>query len=204
MVALIAIIVAVAFSDYEDAEVRAHQSRAHHPGLRTLATAQADFRHNDRDGDGLTNFWVRDVYGLFASCPRGAPVHPDHMLKLVDPSLAAADGKPALNAEEVPASLAIGRFKPRRYLKEGPGRAYLAPYQIVVMTHDASGRPYDDGSGRNFHRYGFCMYPVGARREEESTFIMSETIDVYKKLTRGNPVLRWPSDLAAEGWTRLD
>lgn len=160
--------------------------------LKTLATAQADFRSYDRDNDGVANFWVRDVYGLFALCPRGGPATSELMIKLVEPSLASADAaRPTPRDGEAAVEIAVGSYSP----KNG--------YVFIAMTHDATGRPYDDGSGRNFGKYGFCAYPIDAS-DRHPTFIMDETLDVYRKDTRGAPVLRWPAHPEAEGWRRLD
>src|SRR5262245_51941482 len=44
-----------------------------HVALHVLAAAQADFRANDRDGDGDKNFWRADIAGLYALAPGGGP-----------------------------------------------------------------------------------------------------------------------------------
>ena len=36
-----------------------------------LASAEADFRANDRDGKGKNDFWRNDIAGLFTVCPPG-------------------------------------------------------------------------------------------------------------------------------------
>jgi hypothetical protein len=33
---------------------------------------------------------------------------------------------------------------------------------------------------------------------------MDETITIFRKDTKGVPVLRFPADLRAEGWSKLD
>src|SRR6185436_9860966 len=38
--------------------------------LETITSAQADFRANDRDGDGINQFWRGDIAGLYALIPR--------------------------------------------------------------------------------------------------------------------------------------
>jgi hypothetical protein len=172
---------------------RGTNERSASASLKTLATAQADFRANDRDNDGIQNFWVRDVFGLFALCPLRGPVDPDHMIQLIEPSQACADATtPAAWGNEVDPARAIGAYAPK------------AGYVYRVMTHDASGRPYDDGTGRNPTRFALCHYPVGSAKERQQTFIMDESIMIWRKATNGVPVLRWPADLGAEGWTKLD
>src|SRR5436190_232031 len=43
----------------------AANERSASSSLKTLATAEADFKANDRDGNGLKDFWVGDVSGLY-------------------------------------------------------------------------------------------------------------------------------------------
>src|SRR6185295_12735465 len=57
--------------------------------LKTLASAQTDFRANDRDQDGKANFWRADIAGLYALAPGEGPA-----IKLIELSLAAADDRP--------------------------------------------------------------------------------------------------------------
>lgn len=58
--------------------------------LKTLAAAQADFRENDRDGDGERNYWRADVAALYGMIPKGTT----DMIRLVDLSTACADAQP--------------------------------------------------------------------------------------------------------------
>src|SRR6185369_6911110 len=57
--------------------------------LKTIASAQADFRANDRDGDGRNQFWRADIAGLYALAPGGGPA-----IRLIERSLALADARP--------------------------------------------------------------------------------------------------------------
>ncbi len=158
--------------------------------LKTIATAEADFRSNDRDNDGAENYWVRDVYGLFALCPRGETVDASHMIKLVEPSLASADaGRPQGYAGLVAPVDAIGSYSPR------------AGYVYAMIPRDADGRPYDDGTGHGVH-FAVCSYPVSPSAGQH-TFIMDDTITIWRKRVDG-PVQQWPRDLRAEGWERVD
>lgn len=54
--------------------------------LKTISSAQADFRVNDRDGDGVNQFWRADIAGLYALAPGGGPA-----IRLIELSTAAAD-----------------------------------------------------------------------------------------------------------------
>src|SRR3954469_2351933 len=54
--------------------------------LKSITSAQADFRANDRDGDGVNQFWRADIAGLYALAPGGGPA-----MRLIELSVAAAD-----------------------------------------------------------------------------------------------------------------
>jgi len=58
--------------------------RPAHICLKTLASAQAEFRANDRDGNGKPDFWRGDVAGLYRI----------KSSKLIEISVAAADDRP--------------------------------------------------------------------------------------------------------------
>ncbi|MBI3857453.1 MAG: hypothetical protein HY293_17340 [Planctomycetes bacterium] len=56
--------------------------------LKTIASAQADFRANDRDGNGRTDYWRGDVAGLYTLKNQGQEI------KLIELSVAMADDRP--------------------------------------------------------------------------------------------------------------
>src|SRR5258706_2070588 len=58
--------------------------------LKCLCAAQADFRDNDRDGDGMNQFWRGDVAGLYTLVPKNARPTLD-AIKLIEISVASAD-----------------------------------------------------------------------------------------------------------------
>ena len=68
-----------------------HASEGRRPSsiLKTLASAQADFRANDRGNDGKNRFWRADVAGLYALAPGGGPA-----IQRIEGSLAMADDRP--------------------------------------------------------------------------------------------------------------
>jgi hypothetical protein len=57
--------------------------------LKTITSAQSDFRANDRDGDGVNQFWRADIAGLYALAPEGGP-----QIRLIEQVLALADDRP--------------------------------------------------------------------------------------------------------------
>ena len=68
--------------------------RSSSASLRTIASAQADFRANDRDGNGRTDYWRPDLVGLYALKNEG------QALKLIELSVAAADDHPLISMAE--------------------------------------------------------------------------------------------------------
>jgi len=144
----------------------------------------------------VANCWTRDIYGLYALCPRKSEPLTENMIKLVEPSLAAADGAYAWGSEDLPYRDAVG-------VRDSIGaRSPKASYAYIAMTHDEAGRPYDAGDGRHPSKYAFCAYPVHAT--PMPTYIVNEGRTIWCKETRGARVTRWPADPAAEGWRKLD
>ncbi len=63
--------------------------------LKTIAMAQADFRGNDRDGNGVQDYWRADIAGLYLFRTAG------EMIRLIEISVAGADGKPTTPVESI-------------------------------------------------------------------------------------------------------
>src|SRR5262245_14151844 len=64
--------------------------------LKTLASAEADFRANDRDWNHVNDFWTGNVSGLYtvtSAAIKGAeyPSTTDMSIKLIELSVASAD-----------------------------------------------------------------------------------------------------------------
>lgn len=155
---------------------RASYERGAAACLRTFVSAQADFRANDRDGNGLQDYWTADVRGLYYQSSKGAPI------ALIHATMAHADGAPLeAQAQAVP----------------------WAGYLFVAMRTDERGEAYNRGAGRHPTQFAFCAYPID-RSSGRYTFIVNERNLIYKKEISGQPVLKWPADPAAEGWAPLD
>ena len=151
--------------------------------LKMLATAQVDFRHNDRDGDGVQNFWVRDVAGLYGIETRGKPI------KLTDIRVAGADR-----------SSGRGAYKAMR--ESGP----LAGYHFAALKKyviEGEARPYDNGTGRNPTRFGIAAVPAEYGRYSRKTFIVDHRNVVWARDIGGKIPDLFPRDPAKAGWTRI-
>ncbi len=172
--------------------------------LKTLATAQADFRSNDRDNNLVNDFWVADVYSLYALCPlitgqdRQEPdPKPDRSkaILLIEPSAAGADAAPA----NVPGRLAA----PEKPVAK-------AGYFFRAVEKDETGEPYGEDTDRrgekfrNRSRFAFCAYPAEYGKSGKLTFLLTEDNTIWRKDTGGKPVTQLPADMAKEGWSKLD
>jgi hypothetical protein len=173
-VPVIAIIAAIAIPGLL-ASQRAANERGAASRLKSLTAAEADFRANDRDGNGIEDFWTGDVRSLSTMRVKG------QQILLIEPGIAQADATPG------------GPMTP--FPKGG--------YLFMAIKFDESGKPYDLGKGRNPSRFGFCAYPANPSSGRR-TFIVNEENKIWAGVWGGGPVERWPSHPAAEGWMGLD
>jgi hypothetical protein len=167
--------------------------------LRTLVTAQSDFRSNDRDGNGIPDFWTQDVAGLSGLKPgtfKGAAAEPatveNEMLKLIEPALAKAD------ATESRWDYPVFALKAPE-----PKTGYL----FAALKHfesDGKAEPYNPGNGRHPDRYGFVAYPSEYGGSDRLTFIVSEENVAWCQDLMGEEVDTFPEKPEAEGWRKLD
>ena len=94
VIAIIAIIAAIAIPGLLSSQ-RASNERNASTSLKTLTSAEADFRSNDRDWNHAIDFWTGDVKGLY--CMTSAAVSGntnstiDPIIKLIELSVASAD-----------------------------------------------------------------------------------------------------------------
>jgi len=99
IVAIILIICAIAIPGLLSSQ-RASNERDASTALKTLSSAEADFRSNDKDWNHVNDFWTGDVKGLYTmTCAdvRGAGTAPtDPPIRLIEIETAAADADPAL------------------------------------------------------------------------------------------------------------
>jgi hypothetical protein len=160
--------------------------------LKNIATAEADFRANDRDNNKHQDFWTGDVASLYTLVPEGGR----EAIKLIELSVAAADAAPL---EDGAAIEKLAERQPR------------AGYCFQAMEKDASVTPAEEypkdttGKGsktRNTSRFGFCCFPAEYGVTGRKTYIISEMNTIFWKDTGGEPVLEWPGD--ADGWQKLD
>ncbi len=170
--------------------------------LKTLASAQADFRANDRDGNQINDFWTGDVAGLYALQPAG-----DAAIKLIELSVAAADAAPLAKGSAGGLHAGLEKFA---------APSPKAGYQFQTMTFDRSATPPEgyqqDTGGRlpmgkvHCHsRFAFCAFPAEYGATGRMTYILNEGNTVFVGDTHGEPVLEWPTDEELrKSWRKLN
>src|SRR5690242_11411215 len=99
VIAIIAIIAAIAIPGLLSSQ-RASNERNASTSLKTLTSAEADFRANDRDWNHVNDFWTGDVKGLYtmtsAAVLGNTNSTTDPAIKLIELSVASADADGAL------------------------------------------------------------------------------------------------------------
>jgi len=195
---------------------RASNERNASTSLKTLSSAEADFRSNDRDWNHVNDFWTGDVKGLYTMTPaavRGAGTAPkDQPIRLIEVSIACADTDPAL----VPAggeNMALQNFG-----QPAPKSGYwyvafvkdrtLEDSEESVYKRDTAGNP-PMGKCHNTSKFGFATFPDSTGKGKY-IFRVNENNTIFREPVTGNPrsgnsippgldtvpgiYLEWPSD----------
>jgi hypothetical protein len=183
---------------------RRHGERYASTCLKTLASAEADFRANDRDWNQVNDFWSGDVAGLYGIVPARGEATP---IKLIDLSVALADGHPIRNLYP-PVNEVYGRSVP------------MSGAWFAALRADRSVSPPETYGVRNTSRFGFIAYSDDYIGGMKHAYIVNENNTIFRQLverdlrpTRNGPpgppaeeaFRDWPSDddLKAR-WTKLD
>ncbi len=190
LVAEIGVVAAIAIPGLLSSQ-RASNERNASASLKSLATAEADFRANDRDGNKVNDFWTGDVAGLYCLTNAGEPI------KLIDASIAAADSAPLEAGGEHAAMTNFATMGP----KSGYFFRAIPHYQ---EEPDGKEIPYNNATKRNASRFGFCAYPAQYESSGRVTFILNEGNSMWAKDTQGRPVGVFPADPSAEGWRPMN
>ena len=124
--------------------------------LHILKSAEADFRTNDRDGNGIVDFWTGDVAGLFR-------------YGLIERSVAEADAHPL-----VP-------LVPRPIPKDG--YYFVALDRDEPMNPPVEYRQETDkksGKVHNRSKFGFCAYPAEPGVTGNFIYVVNENNSVFR------------------------
>jgi hypothetical protein len=145
--------------------------------IKEICSAQADFRANDRDGDGVNQFWRADIAGLYAlRNPReGFPI------KLIELSVAAADDRPV--SDMTPYAV----------------RSAKAGYWYRAIRHSGETTP-------DPNRFAAECHPADYPKSGRYTFIVDENNTIFRAdLGHGRGIDVYPTDEELEKqWSKLD
>jgi hypothetical protein len=185
--------------------------------LRSLVSAEGDFRSNDRDGNGVNDFWTGDVKGLYtltrAAVPGTAGAKPEDSLRLIPLLYAMADADGTMvpaGGENVP----FGSFSTLHSPYKGHWLAALLTDRNLTTTKDANYRQDTGGKppmGECHHpsKFGFVSFPDSSSAgmfvymvNEHNTIWRSATTASVKTKSGSPPgldgiqpvYLHWPSD----------
>jgi prepilin-type N-terminal cleavage/methylation domain-containing protein len=226
VIAIIAIIAAIAIPGLLSSQ-RASNERNCSTSLKTIATAEADFRANDRDGNHINDFWTGNVAGLYtmtnAAITGGSVLSTtDSPLKLIDLSLAAADGDPATpsaGGENIAlTNFAVPSAKAGYWYQAMIADLTLGSVPEATYQTDTNGVP-NMGSVHNYWKFGFVAYPDSGSTgkyvfilNENNTMFRSATTGLVRPSTSSPPGTltlttynSWPDDNSLKSyWSKLD
>jgi prepilin-type N-terminal cleavage/methylation domain-containing protein len=179
VIAIIAIIAAIAIPGLLSSQ-RASNERNASASLKTLASAEADFRGNDRDGNGVQDFYTGDVAGLFTLCP----VAVAESVKLIELSVALADAGAPFGAAAANAAGSVGavaNFGIQSAKAAYWYRALTTDETAVLYALVTNGRaPFTGSICFNTSKFGFCAFP-DTRSSGRNLFFINEGNTIYKR-----------------------
>jgi prepilin-type N-terminal cleavage/methylation domain-containing protein len=190
VIAIIAIIAAIAIPGLLSSQ-RASNERNASTSLKTLTSAEADFRANDRDWNHVNDFWTGDVKGLY--CMTSAAVignaggTVDPPIKLIELSIASADGYGTL----VPAgtecmalsNFAVSSAKAGYWYQALIGDSAMTGTTEFTYALDTGGTPIM-GSCHNTSKFGFIAYP-DSQSAGKYCFVVNENNTIFRSATSG-------------------
>lgn len=168
---------------------RGGNSRNARSTLMTLASAQADFRAHDRDGDGRRDYWRDDVSGLYALVRPGEV----EMIGLIEISAAGADLRPMPGRD--PGTTGPCLIDQSLYVVQAP----KAGYWFAALAFE------DEGEARDPKRFAFCAFPDSLPAGKKIYAVTQEGVVWTRPARWGRDVpARFPLDPASKGWRKAD
>jgi hypothetical protein len=159
--------------------------------LKTVASAQADYRGNDRDENGQREFWRADISGLYSVVPKGSR----EMIKLIEISVAGADDSP--QGTLAPEQNGPGHVAQEHFARRAPKAGY---FYRALRHADEDPKKLDPT------RFAACAYPAEYPMSGRKTFIIREDNTIYARdLGRPGPPDVYPDPATREReWAKLD
>jgi len=224
VIAIIAIIAAIAIPGLLSSQ-RASNERNASTSLKTLTSAEADFRANDRDWNHVNDFWVADVKGLYtmtsAAVVGKVNSTTDPAIKLIELSIASADsdGTTFVNSENCDlSSFAVASAKAGYWYQALTTDDSMNGTVESTYKVDTCGTP-TMGTCHNTSKFGFLAYP-DSQSAGKYCFMVNENNTIFRSATSGavktgtsNPpglittaaYANFPSDVNLKSfWSKLD
>ena len=142
--------------------------------LKTIHSAQVDFRANDRDVNEKQDFWRKDIAGLYLLKNPGG-----YEIKLIELSIASADAKPALQFED-----------PKTWSNKA---GYW--YQALGFRNETTPDP---------DRFAALAYPETPDEGIWYYIISHAGVIYRRHIDAGPKPDVYPDDPVKEGWSKLD
>ncbi len=178
-----AVVSAIAVPVYVGSRARGRSTVAPQAHLRVIAAAENDFRLNDRDRNGVNDFWTADVYALYGMWP----AHEDR------PFPQGVDGGPHLGL--IPSYLADadaqsrGTEYTRAHFREPS--AYAGYWYRMCASHDAAGGartllndtdgPHGYGAVHDATRYAVMAFP-DTLASGKAAYVMDQSGVVWRAM----------------------
>lgn len=156
--------------------LRAENERKVSTMIKILSLAEVNFRDNDRDGNGVKDFWTGDVAGLLRS-------------GLIEREVAEADARPIVPL--IPKPVPYHGY----YFVALQGDASVRPPESYH-------RDTDRKSGKVHHpeKYGFLAYPATPGRSGNYYFMICERNEVWRAPLAAPVPTHWPADNELQMW----
>lgn len=189
VIAIIAIIAAIAIPGLLSSQ-RASNERNASASLKTIASAEADFRGNDRDGNKIQDFWTGDVSGLYGVLPVGST----EMVKLIEISVAGSDFVPLTGVGAL-GDTGLNVVENSNYAVRSPKAGYWYEAMLTdesgVDAYATSTNGVVDTSGGvntsvwyNHSKFGFLTFPDSFSAGRNAFFI-NEGNTIFKRTMNG-------------------
>jgi hypothetical protein len=158
---------------------RTSDERKPDTSLKTIVSAQQEFRSKDVDSDGRRQFWRADVAGLWTFRPGHDPQKPP--IRLIELAVACPDDRPLTDIEQYAT------------------RSAKAGYWFRAIRHA-------DEKGMSPDRYAVVAFPALYSDDHRYTLVVDERKDIYRMDLghgRGIEVFPTPAELKTK-WSKLD
>jgi len=169
---------------------RASNERGASTTLKTLSTAEAEFRANDKDRNHVNDFWTADVKGLYTMTSAERPGTPgdavDAAIKLIELTAAAADADESFfpaGGENMPVRAFASPAVRQGFWYGALTLDLSVTGQASTYRRDTGGTP-TMGSCHNTNKFGFVAFPESSW-DGKFVFIVNENNTFFRSAVTG-------------------